>query len=661
MYFKLAAGNVKKSCKDYFIYFLTLALAVCIFYSFNSIGSQRALAEIKSLNANYILRLTEIMSAVSVFVSVILGSLILYANNFLIKKRKKELAIYMVLGMGKSKISKILVTETFIVGTLSLIFGIISGILASQVLSVFTLKLFEIPMSEYKFTFSIGAAGKTILYFGIMFLFVMIFNIFVISKYKIIDLLEAGRKNENVKIKNPFIYLSVFILCVVCLVFAYKSILHTGLDMRNIMFKISAVLVILCTAAFFFSLSGFILYMANKNKKIYFKGLNIFVTKQISSKINTNFLSMSLICLMLFVTIVVLSTGISFKKNYETELKGITPFDASIIVYNNGGNENIKDILNKINFKISKNERYAVYNEYIPSVQLNDLFKTQDKTLKGYEGTFIKISDYNKLLKLKGENEISLNKNEVLILSNFNQLVKPINEKLKNGNKVNIKSKEYVVKNHSAIKDNLHTFLVSDNFCTIVINDDFLSGYKINTSVLNVMYSGPGGEENNKKYSIINNNAVKRKYKKLNVSINAFTKNDKYSKSKGSSTLILFVGIYSGIVFLITSMAVLSLQQLSEASDSIERYRALKKIGADKKMIDKAIFIQTFIYFSLPVALALVHSAVGIKIINNYIYSFGQKSIGSPALITALIFIAAYAGYFYTTYIEYKNIVKSNI
>lgn len=370
---------------------------------------------------------------------------------------------------------------------------------------------------------------------------------------------------------------------------------------------------------------------------------------------------MSLICIMLFITMVVLSTGISFKRNYESELKDITPFDASIILYNNGGNENIEDMLNKINFKTGKNERYAVYNDYTSSMQLTSLFKTKDKAFEDYSGTFIKLSDYNKMLKLKGEDEVNLNSSEVLILSDYNKLAKPMNEKLKNSSKVYIGGKEYAVKNHSVIKINLHTFVVPDNFCTIVINDNFLSGYKINTSVLNVMYSDDNRKENNKKYNEVQNNYVKGMYKKLNANINAFTKDERYSKNRGSSTTILFVGIYLGLVFLITSMAMLAIKQLSEASDSIERYRALKRIGANKKMIDKTIFIQTFVYFSLPAVLAFIHSLVGIKVINDYIYSSGKESIASFALTTAVLFIAVYAGYFYTTYTGYKNIVKSNI
>ena len=185
MYYKIAIGNVKKSFKDYTIYFLTLALVVCIFYSFNSIESQKAVLELKSSGKESINALVTVIAYISVFVSIVLGSLIIYANNFLIKKRKKELGIYMVLGMGKGKISRILVTETLIVGVMSLISGLLLGIIASQGLSLLTSKLFDIPMSDYSFIISISSIGKTILYFSIMFFLVIIFNTAIISKYSL--------------------------------------------------------------------------------------------------------------------------------------------------------------------------------------------------------------------------------------------------------------------------------------------------------------------------------------------------------------------------------------------------------------------------------------------------------------------------------------------
>ncbi|MHA4262905.1 FtsX-like permease family protein [Bacillus cereus] len=661
MYSKLAIGNVKKSLKDYAIYFLTLTLAVCIFYSFNSIESQKALMEISASDKKYVPTVMNAISNVSVFVSVILGSLILYANNFLIKKRKKELGIYMTLGMGRRNISRILVTETFLVGVISLVSGLIIGIGVSQGLSTFALKLFELPINKYKFAISTGAIGKSVFYFGIMFLLVMLCNVYVVSKYKIIDLLTAGRKNEDVKFRNPLIYVITFIMCVASLGYAYVTVLKIGLNYQNPMLVVSILLGILGTFLFFFSLSGFILYVVKKNKKVYFKGLNIFIIKQINSKVNTNFISMSVICLMLFLTMVALSTGISFNRMMDATIKEETPFDASITLMNRDESYTIEDVLNTSNFKLSNNEKYVSYNVYSAKMEVGDVVPEVTKNAKNIVVDFIKVSDYNKILNLKGEKKITINNNEILLLSNESRLVNSINERLKNSNKVNIKEKEYLVKHAKVIQENLYTSDAPLNFFAIVINDEFLSGYKIGTSVLNVNYLDGNREEYNKKYDNVARGFYDENGPKLNiVYISGKSKDEVRAESKGLKTIIMFIGVYIGIVFLITSMAVLALQQLSEASDSIDRYKSLKRIGSNGTMIDKTIFIQTFVYFSLPVILALIHSIVGIYVINNFINAIQPTDITLPALMTGLVFLVVYVGYFYTTYVGYKNIVKSN-
>ncbi|MED3127011.1 FtsX-like permease family protein [Bacillus wiedmannii] len=659
MYSKIAIGNVKKSLKDYAIYFLTLTLAVCIFYSFNSIESQKALMEINASDRKYVPTVMNAISNVSVFVSVILGGLILYANNFLIKKRKKELGIYMTLGMGRRNISRILVTETFLVGIISLVSGLIIGIGVSQGLSTFTLKLFDLPINKYKFAISTGAIGKSVLYFGIMFLFVMLFNVYVVSKYKIIDLLTAGRKNEDVKFRNPLIYVITFIMCVASLGYAYVTVLKIGLNFTNPMLVVSILLGILGTLLFFFSLSGFILYVVKKNKKFYFKGLNIFIIKQINSKVNTNFISMSVICLMLCLTMVGLSTGISFNRMMDATTKEVTPFDASITLENKDESYTIEEVLKKANFKLNNNEKYISYNVYRTGMEVVDFVPE----LKDYNMSidFIKVSDYNKILNLKGEKEITLNNNEILLLSNEGRFVNSTNERLKNSNKMNIKEKEYSVKNAKVIQENLYTYDVRTNYFTIVINDEFLSGYKITESVLNVNYLDGNREEYNKKYDNVARGFYDENGPKLNINrIAGKSKDEVYAGSKGLKTIVLFIGIYIGIVFLITSMAVLALQQLSEASDSIDRYKSLKRIGSNGTMIDKTIFIQTFVYFSLPVFLAIIHSIVGIYVVNDFINTFQKTDIILPALMTGLVFLVVYVVYFYTTYVGYKNIVKSN-
>ena len=663
MYSKIAFKNVKKSFKDYTIYFFTLMLAVCIFYTFNSIESQKAMSELTSSGESYVDILSKVISYVSVFIAFILGSLILYANNFLVKKRNKELGIYMTLGMSKNKISKILILETIIVGILSLISGLILGLIFSQGLSILVVKLFGLKMSTYSFVISGKAMIKTVLYFGIMFLLVMIFNSFVISKYQIIDLLTVGRKTEEVKFKSNIVYLITFILCVISLVTAYKLILEVGLlGIKDKKFLISILLGVVGTFLFFFSLSGFILYIVNKNKKIYFKGLNIFIVKQINSKVNTNFISMSVICLMLFMTIGMLSTGFSFKNAIESGLKDSTPYDASANLYIGEGEKanDIQKSLEYIGVKFNKEDKVVYYDLYTDNKTISEALNLNAnmRSIMNY----MKLSDYNKIRALDNQNAIELNKDEVLITSNYTNTLEAIQNYVKNNDSIKIENKSYKIKDKKVIEENLKTDFMKDNMITVIVNDDVCDNMTLISSNINVNFVGEGKEKRESDFTnkIYSYKTTDTDYDKIGFVLGA-SRTEIYESNKGMTTIVLFIGIYIGIVFLISSMAVLALQQLSEASDSIDRYKSLKRLGASGKDINKTIFIQTLVYFSLPVVLAFIHSVIGIKVANDFVSVYNKPDIMGSSLITAGIFMIVYIIYFYITYSGYKNIVKNKI
>lgn len=663
MYSKIAFKNVKKSFKDYTIYFFTLMLAVCIFYTFNSIESQKAMSEITSSGESYVDILSKVISYVSVFIAFILGSLILYANNFLVKKRNKELGIYMTLGMSKNKISKILILETIIVGILSLISGLILGLIFSQGLSILVVKLFGLKMSTYSFVISGKAMIKTVLYFGIMFLLVMIFNSFVISKYKIIDLLTVGRKTEEVKFKSNIVYLITFILCVISLVTAYKLILEVGLlGIKDKKFLISILLGVVGTFLFFFSLSGFILYIVKKNKKIYFKGLNIFIVKQINSKVNTNFISMSVICLMLFMTIGMLSTGFSFKNAIESGLKDSTPYDASANLYIGEGEKanDIQKSLEYIGVKFNKEDKVVYYDLYTDNKTISEALNLNAnmRSIMNY----MKLSDYNKIRALDNQNAIELNKDEVLITSNYTNTLEAIQNYVKNNDSIKIENKSYKIKDKKVIEENLKTNFMKNNMITVIVNDDVCDNMTLISSNINVNFVGEGKEKRESDFTnkIYSYKTTDTDYDKIGFVLGA-SRTEIYESNKGMTTIVLFIGIYIGIVFLISSMAVLALQQLSEASDSIDRYKSLKRLGASGKDINKTIFIQTLVYFSLPVILAFIHSVIGIKVANDFVSVYNKPDIMGSSLITAVIFMIVYIIYFYITYSGYKNIVKNKI
>ena len=233
MLFKLSFRNMKKSFKDYAIYFLTLVLGVAIFYMFNSIDSQQAMIEVSQSTREMIQLLIQMLGMVSVFIAIVLGFLIVYANNFLINRRKREFGIYMSLGMGRRQISGIILLETILIGILSLAVGLFIGIFASQFMSILVAKLFEADMSEFTFVFSKDACIKTCIYFAVMYIAVIIFNTLTISRYKLINLLTAVKKNEKVKLKNPIISVLIFIVSSVLLEYAYYLVTGGVYELRT--------------------------------------------------------------------------------------------------------------------------------------------------------------------------------------------------------------------------------------------------------------------------------------------------------------------------------------------------------------------------------------------------------------------------------------------
>ena len=669
MYSKIAINNVKKSFKDYTIYFLTIAFSVCIFYSFNSIEAQKAVLDMNKSQADYMTVVTTLISYVSVFVSFILGGLILYANNFLIKKRKKELGIYMTLGMSKSKISKILLGETLIVGVLSLVAGLLLGVFLSQGLSLFTAKLFEVDMTEFKFIISFGAIGKTILYFAIIFGVLMIFNTTIVSRYKLIDMLNAGRKNEEIKIKNSIVSSIIFIISVAMLGCAYYLVTKVGLNIAKIEFNVSIVLGILGTVGFFFGIAGFIISVVEKNKNIYLKKLNIFIIRQISSKVNTNFVSMAVISLMLFITIVVLSTGLSFKSALEAGI--VAPFDASVGLFIEEGEKytNLEQILNSDKYDVKDNKAIFINsykmdgldaNSILKNYAVGDFKKDLDNGKQRRESIdVIKLSDFNKIRELEGKRTFTMNDDEVMLLSDFKSAKSSIKNMIKLKGTVNLNGKEYKVANTEYLDDAIYNSTIADNVLTLIVSDNFDGNIYLDSAYMNVNYKNPKDEsaEEDIQKSLSN---IKNNQEFSDLFLVLYAKQDIYSQSKELTSTILYIGLYLGIVFLIASAAILALQQLSEASDSSSRYKALKKIGATEKMINKTIFNQTVIYFAMPLGLAIVSSIVGINVVNKFLSLYGNTNIVPTALLTLIILVIVYGGYFYVTYTGYKSIIKNS-
>ena len=681
MLFKLSLKNIKKSFKDYAIYFLTLILGVAIFYVFNSMDSQQAMLDISSSTREIIKLMLSLLAGVSVFVSFILGFLIVYANNFLIKRRKKEFGVYMTLGMGKGKISKILFIETLIIGIISLIVGLIIGIFASQLMSVVVAKMFEADMTGYKFVFSQAAMVKTIIYFGIMYLLVMIFNTVTISNYNLIDLLTASKKNEKVKLKNKKLSVLMFLVSIGILALAYYKVTSDANILSGKQLLMAIALGVVGTFLFFWSLSGFLLKLIQSNKKIYLKDLNAFVLRQIDSKINTTVFSMTVICLMLFFTISILSSALSLNKSLRDNLTEVTPADISItksMDLNEGTKENIEnskvsieDDLKK--FSLDFNESFSNFCEITeyqnPNITLRTtLGETVKEALNQLPSLLIyksegivKISDYNKIAKIFKAKELTLKDNEYIVLCDYDNIKVFRDKALEKGTKININGKEYSPKYKECVKGFLDISSGHTNTGIILVPDEAIEGEEFlrKTNHFTAIYKGNSDEEKQK---------VENKILALNLdgydsnsNLNVRSKISIYDSSIGLGAVVTFIGIYLGVIFLISSAAILALKELSESSDNIQRYEILRKIGTDEKIINKALFKQIGIFFIMPLMLAIVHSIFGIKFANIILEGISQTEGLLPSIImTAIFILIIYGGYFIATYFQSKSIIKKD-
>lgn len=675
MLFKLSKRNVQRSIKDYSIYFFTLALGVCIFYIFNSIESQTIMMDLSDTQKTFIEALNTVISMVSVFVSFVLGFLIIYANNFLIKKRNKEFGIYMTLGISRRKIAFMLFYETIIVGVLSLIVGIFVGVFLSQGLAGITAKLFAVDMTEYKFVFSKDACIKTMFYFSIMYFITMILNFILVSRCKLIKLINSERDNEKLKGTNLILSATLFIISVISLGVAYKLILENGLvDITNNKFKISIILGIVGTLLFFRALAGFLIKIIQSSKKHYLKNLNTFTLRQLNSKINTNYISMSVICLMLFISIGMYSASIGIKNAMENTAEFLSPYDMTMVETYEKPNDfksyqlKISEEVKDIGFDVKDYAKeYLDYNIYESPVKFTEMFKNtsddflskQIKNMRDFNVPIVKLSDYNKLVKMQNKEPVDLKDKEVFLFTDMSTIEKPIKEYVNKNHTMKIGKEDFKVRDTYAFHS-IEDTLISGNFITLVVEDKYVEGYDLLKRCLSLNYIGDKEETEIKAVDAIMNGIEKYKgNNKVNEEkISVMTRIIALEGNMASSSMYLYVGLYIGIIFLIASAAVLGLSQLSGATESISRYEVLRKLGVSSTMINRSIFVQVLLYFALPIILALVHSIFGIQVANDVVKIFGEYDTLGNNIVSIGIICIVYAVYFYGTYRGYKRIVN---
>lgn len=692
--FKLSVSNMKKSIKDYAIYFFTLVLGVAIFYVFNAIETQTAMLRISADTRQVVQLMSKMIAGVSVFIAFVLGFLIIYASRFLMKRRNKEFGLYLILGMGKRKVSTMLFIETLIIGLVSLVVGLLAGIGISQITSVLVANMFDADMSSYSFVFSGSAFVKTCLYFAIIYVVVIIFNTFIISKCKLIDLFQNGRKSENVKIKNPWVSVIVFLISAVSLGYAYHAVITDINDMyMNDLYK-WIVVGCVATVLFFWSVSGMLFRIVSSMKNVYYKGLNTFVVRQMSSRVNTNVLSISVICLMLFVTICVLSSALAVKNSLNEGIAKYARADVSIsktqssdsIYYDEdemGNDSETNDLLKKPEVTDGKSIE-GVYSEnnvdlgsyfsdyvdvhtytcptltirnYLGDEALIDSLGIDVNALSSFEGTeeIMSQSDYNKVAKIYDKAEIQLADDEYAILANYRIFVKIRDERLQEGKEIEVYGNKLKPVISYCIDGDIELATQPLNTGVFIVPDSAIEGAQFAKEYFIGKYADQDRDVIQDSDTIIRNVSKKDELGGL-ITVN--TKDNVKAASVGVGAIASFIGMYIGLIFLISGAAILALKELSESTDNIERYKMLRKLGVDQHMINKALFSQMGLFFIFPLALAIVHSVFGMMVSTKILDTMGAYDIAGAIGITAAIVVIIYGGYFLITYLCSRKIIS---
>lgn len=659
--FKTAFLNIRKCSRDYSIYFFTLIIGVAIFYMFNSVGSQGFMGSLSASTSCATQSMVRIISSISVVVAVILGLLMVYANNFLIKRRKKEFGVYMMLGMGFKKVSRILSIETLLVGVFSLGIGLVAGIMGSQLLSIVVGKMFAVDLSSFRFVFSMKVLIKTVVYFAIIFLVVLVFNAKTLSKYELIDLLNAGKKAEKKLVKSPAVSTVIFILGIAALIFTYVEFGFRG----NVLGKEEMVFSLFTgffgTFAFFFGMAGFLPGFIKRFKSTYYNRLNSFVTAQFGHNLNSSAISLALISIMLFISIAAFSVGFSMNGYLNNRLENSTPVDVSAVFLHGTTSDMLRDKGYETGDVMADYVEVPVYASdwFVLRSPLNAAFDRAQNTFFNAKWDspedLVKLSDYNRLEAMYGREEIALEENEYAVISDFDMLNEIIDEAIEKGNVINAGD----VALTSAYDECVYEYVVMSGTTAamgvIVVPDSLIDNhpdeYTMVGTILSGNYSDAVGSEEDEIFE--------KCYAEYVDDSEAFysTKTQVQESSVGTSVSVVFIVLYIGIIFIITGAAVIAMKILSDSMDSVDKYRILKRVGADSDMCRRALFTQTLFNFALPFGLGLIDSVFALNYAKGILNAFGLEKMFNGTVVAVCVMILVYGGYFLVTYTVSRRIV----
>jgi len=659
---KLIIKNVRKNIRDYLIYFLTLMISVSVFYAFNSISDQPAFSEMGMTKTLLYDQLGILLSTLTVLIAVVLAFLIIYANLFLLKRRKKELGLYMVLGMKKGRISRIFAGETFCVGVIALVTGICLGVALSQGISLVALKLFAIELSKFQLVFSVGAFQKTALCFAVIFLLVMTFNVWSVSSVQLIDLLTASRKNETSQNRSRLLSILLFFVSLACILSSGVMFYRNGIlpSRENRSFQVAGILLVAGTFLFFYSLSTVLVQVLRANSNVYLRGLNTFLVRQVGSKIRTNVFLMTIVCGLLTVTICAVSVGVSTALAMNELSGSATPYDLNVL-----SNVSMDGDGSILEYLASKDADLSGYAENMEQISIYEADFTYGSLFEGQnvelwpidEGildsgvSVLAVSDFNRALKMQGKEPVAVTENQYLLNCNYKGTFQYVEKALESHAAFVLAGITLQRASDTVLEETYFMTSVGNNDRgTLIVPDAVARSLTKDVNVLLVQYRPDADSD-----------AVLQKMIPIGLDdthgYRYAEKNMMYDMFYGLNALVSFLCCYIGLIFLLICAALLALKQLTETTDNIYRYGLLQKLGAKKEQINRTLLSQTAIFFAAPLAVAGIFSIVLMGKAMEIVEEFMNIHISANLGFTVVLFLVVYGSYFLATYLSCKRMV----
>lgn len=666
--YKLVLRNFAKNVKDYLIYFMTLVISISIFYAFHAVVQSDALSSLSSDIKGFMHSISDTFTLLSRMISVLIGFMVLYVNRFLLRRRQKELGIYMLLGMKKHKISMIFVAETFLIGLLSLAAGLTAGTFLAQLLAIASLRVFGGQVNDFSLSFSVQALGNTIFCFGIIYLFTMVFNVFTVSKVTLLELFTAERKNEELKSNKGIVYTLSFVLGIISFV-AGGALFRTQelVPGKNQMLW-GCVFIMAATLLIFYSAAAVFMQAARRNRKFYFRGINCFLVRQIGSRIRENFVSMSVVCLLLVVTILLLTTGTSIAMTMAGLSKDFTPYDF-VLEYEVRENspEKNPDIIRAaaeyeypVDLAALIDTSFQIPVKSAPDLTYSDLFAGQevqlwdmDSSLPEYTVQLLGISDYNECLRAQGYPEIRLDDDAFIVNCNYKGTYQYIKYFADHTDSLSVNGIPLVLKDKDIKKYVYEMTSVSNNDRgTLIVPDAVAENLPADYYVLQGFWKE--GTDTDAANAALNTLV---EHDLDNTPFGWTSKARIYSMYYLSLGLPVFVLTYLGIIFLLICVALISVQQLTQMQDSSRRFQILKNQGVQGRLMQKSVREQTGIYFGMPLVLAGIYTTAALPAVMDKVSTFFNMEIRTSMIVTLIVLLLIYGGYYVATFASCERMI----